>query len=416
MSKLRILVLTSSTGGGHDARAEAFAEWCFQLYRHDVDVRIEQMLEKSSVVNRTGVNLYNRIQRAAPWLHKVFYAFVELLSWLNRSRVTFGAAYYLAVLRDYRPHLVFSVHDCLNRGYFQLARKTLGPAQVRCATYCGEFSGGWGYSRNWIEPTVDLYVSRTPTARDYAVKCGLPRDRTRVRGYLMRPRSHLEVLSPADRRIFRARRLGLDPDRFTVFLATGGNGANNHRALLPALVAHAAQVQAILICGRNKEAYNEFIQWRTLHPEFACHVEGYSDSVHLLMQASDAIVTRGGTTTCAKALHFKCPIIFNAFGGIMPQEALTWKFFRNGAASEKIEDAADFARIIDRWMAEPAAYATTKERFLKLRYEEDPTVIIDELVALGNEAAGAQLRRQPFPPARNGGPASSRAPFIDGPQ
>ncbi len=27
MSKLRILVLTSSTGGGHDARAEAFAEW-----------------------------------------------------------------------------------------------------------------------------------------------------------------------------------------------------------------------------------------------------------------------------------------------------------------------------------------------------------------------------------------------------
>jgi hypothetical protein len=52
------------TGGGHDARAEAFAEWCFQLYRHDVDVRIEQMLEKSSLIHRAGVNLYNRIQRA----------------------------------------------------------------------------------------------------------------------------------------------------------------------------------------------------------------------------------------------------------------------------------------------------------------------------------------------------------------
>ena len=145
MSKLRILVLTSSTGGGHDARAEAFAEWCFQLYRHDVDVRIEQMLEKSSVVNRTGVSLYNRIQRAAPWLHKIFYTLVELLSYLNRRNVTFGAGYYLQVLRDYKPHLVFSVHDCLNRGYFQLARKTLGLEKVRCATYCGEFSGGWGY-------------------------------------------------------------------------------------------------------------------------------------------------------------------------------------------------------------------------------------------------------------------------------
>ena len=63
------------------------------------------------------------------------------------------------------------------------------------------------------------------------------------------------------------------------------------------------------------------------------------------VKAADAIVTRGGTTTCAKALHFRCPIIFNAFGGIMPQEQLTWKFFRNAAACEKIESAADFTRL-----------------------------------------------------------------------
>ena len=399
MPKTRILVLTSSTGGGHDARAEAFAEWCFQLYRHDVDVRIEQMLEKSSVVNRAGVNFYNRIQRAAPWLHKVFYAIVELLSYINRSSVRFGRHYYLEVLRDYKPHLVFSVHDCLNRGYFQLARQTLGADRVRCATYCGEFSGGWGYSRNWIEPSVDLYLSRTPTARDYAVKCGIPAARTRVRGYLMRPRAHLEVLGPAERREFRLR-AGLDPERFTVFLATGGNGANNHLALLPVLLAFPERVQAIVICGRNKETYNELIHWRTLHPEFACYIEGYSDAVHLLMQASDVIVTRGGTTTCAKALHFQCPIIFNAFGGIMPQEELTWKFFRNGAGSEKVEDAADFARIVERWMADPATYAASRARFLQLRYEEDPTVIIDELVGLANEVSQAKLRRRPFPPEK----------------
>lgn len=405
MSKLRILVLTSSTGGGHDARAEAFAEWCFQLYRHDVDVRIEQMLEKSSVVNRTGVNLYNRIQRLAPWIHKIFYAAIEVLSWLNRSDVTFGAGYYLKVLREYRPHLVFSVHDCLNRGYFQLARQTLGAEQVRCATYCGEFSGGWGYSRNWIEPSVDLYFSRTPTARDYAVKKGIDEKKARVRGYLMQPRAHLEVLSPVDRRVFQAKRLGLNPDKFTVFLATGGNGANNHFELLPALLRHADRVQAIMICGKNKETYHELVHWRALHPEFDCYLDGYSEVVHLLMQASDAIVTRGGTTTCAKALHFKCPIIFNAFGGIMPQEELTWKFFRNGAASEKIENADDFGRLIDRWMADPPAYAKARETFLQLRYEEDPTLLIEELVGLGNDVAGVKLKRLPFPPPNGNGGA-----------
>lgn len=403
MSKIRILVLTSSTGGGHDARAQAFAEWCFQLYRHDVDVRIEQMLEKSSVINRTGVNLYNRIQKGAPWMHKIFYTVVEGLSFLNSRKVTFGGSYYLEVLQEYEPHLVFSVHDCLNRGYFQRARKLLGAEAVRCATYCGEFSGGWGYSRNWIEPSVDRYYSRTPTARDYAVKKGIPPERARVRGYLMQPRAHLEVLSPEERASFREKRLGLRPDLFTVFLATGSNGANNHFDLLPALVKHADRCQAVIICGQNKQAYNDLVHWRALHPEFNCYIEGYSEIVHLLMQVSDVIVSRGGTTTCAKALHFKCPIIFNAFGGIMPQEELTWKFFRNGAASEKVENATQFAAIIDRWMANLASYDQARENFLALRYEEDPTLLIDELVGLANEVARAKLKRRVFPPANGNG-------------
>ena len=344
-------MLTSSTGGGHDVRAQAFAEWCFQLYRHDVDVRIEQMLEDSSRLYRGGVGFYNWIQRRSPWLHKIFYAVVEGLSFLNRRTVTLGRRYYERVLREYRPHLVFSVHDCLNRGYFQLARKLLGPGNVRCATYCGEFSGGWGYSRNWVEPTVDLYFSRTPTASDFAVKLGLPRERGRVRGCLMHPSAFFGVFTPAERENYREHHLGLKQDLFTVFLATGMNGANNHMELLQVLLDHADRIQAVVVCGRNLSAYNELVHWRTQHPELYCFIDGYSDVVHLLMQASDAIVTRGGTTTSAKALQFRCPIIFNAFGGVMPQERLTVKFFRNSEAAELVQNAAQFRALIERWLA-----------------------------------------------------------------
>ncbi len=398
MSRVRILVLTSSTGGGHDARAEAFAEWCYQLYKHDVDVRIEQMLEKSSAFNRGGVNFYNWIQKRMPILHTGFYTVVEALSYINSSSVRLGRAYFLKVLKEYKPHLIFSVHDCLNRGYFQLARETLGAEKVRCATYCGEFSGGWGYSRNWIEPSVDLYISRTPTARDFAVKSGIPAERATVRGHLMRPRSYLELLRPEERGSYRVKRLGLQPDLFTFFLATGGNGANNHMEMLHALLKHAGRCQAVVICGRNKEAYNDLMHWRANHPEFDCYVEGYSDVVHLLMQASDAIITRGGTTTCAKALRFGCPIIFNAFGGIMPQEQLTWKFFRNGADSEKIESGGDFEALVDRWMNKPDTYSQARDKFVELSYHDEPTRVIEELVALANEVAKVKLARLPFPP------------------
>jgi processive 1,2-diacylglycerol beta-glucosyltransferase len=127
--------------------------------------------------------------------------------------------------------------------------------------------------------------------------------------------------------------------------------------------------------------------------------------MHLLMQASDTIVTRGGTTTCAKALHFKSPIIFNTFGGIMPQERLTVKFFRNGGAAELVQNAAQFRALIDRWMADRSSYGRLLGNSLKLRYEEDPTVLIDELVGLAQEAAGSKPARLPFPPPNGNGQA-----------
>lgn len=412
MPRVRILVLTSSTGAGHDARAQAFAEWCFELYRHNVDVRIEQMLEKSSGFYRLGVQLYNWIQKKLPLLHKAFFLCVELLSVLNRRSVLFGRGYYESVLREYQPHLVFSVHDCLNRGYFQLARSILGADQVRCATYCGEFSGGFGYSVNWVEPSADLYISRTPTARDYAIKLGMPPERVRVRGHLMQPRQHMGFMNPAQRRAYLEDELELRPDLFTVFLATGGNGANNHLELLPVLLKHSDRVQAVVICGRNREIYNQVLHWRAEHPQFNCFLDAYSEEVHLLMQVSDVIVTRGGTTSCAKALHFRCPILFNALGGVMPQEALTVKFFNRGAGVELIKDTEDFAGIMERWMADPATYARFKEDFLKLRYEEDPTRVITELVDLAQEASHTQHLPGPFPSKPRKGAGEASGPFI----
>lgn len=387
MTPLRILVLTSSTGGGHDARAAAFVRWIKRLHGWSIDVRVESMLEDSSAINRFGVRFYNFIQKRAPWFHHPYYLIIELLAFVNRRSVGLGRRYYRQVIENFQPHLVFSVHDCLNRGYFQDVRTLLGARNVRCATYCSEFSGGYGYSQNWIEPSVDLYISRTQTAADYAVKLGMPRERIAVRGHLMDPRVYDEVFDAAKRRKFRMENLGLDPDKFTVFLATGGVGANNHLALLPVLLKYADTHQVIVVCGRNHKAFVGVNEWRKAHPALRCHLEGFCSTMHLLVQACDVIVTRGGTTTCAKALYYRTPIILNGFGGVMPQERLTAKFFTQDKASEVITRPEDLERMLARWKAEPAAFEAMRQRFIGLRYDDDPKVVVGELVALARAAA-----------------------------
>ena len=99
----------------------------------------------------------------------------------------------------------------------------------------------------------------------------------------------------------------------------------------------------------------------------------------------------------ALSLHFRCPILFNAIGGVMPQEALTVKFFNHGAGVELIKNAADFSRIMQDWLADRSRYERFRNDFLKLRYEEDPTLVINELVDLAQEVAHTNLRPGPFP-------------------
>lgn len=388
MSALRILVLTSSTGGGHDARATAFRRWVRELYGWEVDVRVESMLEDSSRVARFGVNFYNFIQRHAPWMHHPYFLLIEGLSYLNRNRVTLGRRYYDEVLKSYRPHLVFSVHDCLNRGYFPEARRILGDAEVRCATYCSEFSGGYGYSRNWVEPSVDLYISRTQTARDYAVKAfKLDSEKIVVRGQFLMPRVYRETLSPIERHRFITERLGLRSDRKIVLLTTGGAGSNNHVSLLEVLKTHADQYQAVVICGRNQRAFFEARQWQSNNPDFVCHITGYSNEIHLYMQAADFVITRGGTTTCAEALHFNCPIVFNGIGGVMPQEKLTVKYFIQDDAAVKISKPQDLERLLADWYRWPSKFSELKKRFALMGFKDDPRDTVRLLVELAREAA-----------------------------
>lgn len=387
MSTVRILVLTSSTGGGHDARAIAFRRWVRKLYGWEVEVRVESMLEDSSRLARFGVNFYNFIQKRAPWFHHPYYLLVEGLSYLNRSKVTLGKRYYAEVITNFKPHLVFSVHDCLNRGYFQVARELLGKENVRCATYCSEFSGGYGYSRNWVEPSVDLYLSRTETAKDFAVsRFKLDPEKISVRGHFLIPRIYEERLSAYERHRFITERLGLRPDRKIIFLATGGTGANNHLSLLPTIKKYSETYQVLIVCGRNQEAFMRVRQWQRNNPEISCHVEGFCNEMHFFLQVSDMVVTRGGTTTCSEALHFECPIIFNGIGGVMPQEKLTVKYFMQDNAAAKVTTPKEFDSLLIKWSRFPERFRALRRRFKTMKFQDRPSEAIYDLVDLAHEA------------------------------
>jgi processive 1,2-diacylglycerol beta-glucosyltransferase len=377
----RILILTSSTGGGHDSRAYSLKTWLEEAGCKEV--RVEHLLENSSWLPRFGVWVYNTIQKGAPGLHNIYWHIAEVFARFQGKKLSFGRKYYLHLLDEFRPHLIVSMHDCLNRGYFQEARERLGN-NVRTCTYCGEWSGGAGYSMNWMEPTADLFVSRTEDARNFAVASGMFPERCEVFCNLLQPRSFAPDMPP-ERRAALRREMGLDPDALTVLMAAGAAGANNHVRLLDKLIAIPG-TQAIAFCGKSERAKAKIERWRAKHPGFPLFVEGYSNRVHELLQASDCVVSRGGANTTAEALYHGCPIIFNRLGGVMPQEKLTIGYFLNHGAARQFSSPEDFADIIRYFATEPAALERLKAALKVLRREDRPEIFARRLIKLASEA------------------------------
>ena len=394
---MKVLVLTSSTGGGHDARAKAFRDWVERLYGSAVEVKIDQTLENSSALCAFGVAFYNTIQRRAPWFHHLYYNIGEIFGSLQRRKLRVGLSYYDTLLQEFQPDVILSVHDFLNRGYFKHAKDRLGKA-VFCVTYCGEFSGSYGFSRNWVANEADLFLGRTGEALRAAEKFGLPARKGRHLGQLLKPAFYEPSMDGAQKDAYLRDSLGLEPDRFTLLLATGGAAAQNHHVLLRELAALSDRLQVIALCGHSAPARAHLEVWRQAHPALRLTVMPFSQEVDRLLQVASAVVTRPGTTTSAEALRRGCPIIFNRIGGAMPQELCTLRYFRARGLAVEIRSAAQLGRILGTWLDRPLEYRRHREQFHALHLRDDPEALIRAIIGprlSGPEAVPRQSDQAP---------------------
>jgi processive 1,2-diacylglycerol beta-glucosyltransferase len=366
----RLLVLTSATGAGHDTHARATKDWCQKIYGPAVEVRIDHTLEKSHVFYQGAVEFYNLIQRHCPWFHHIYYNIIEFLELFNNGTVGFGKPYYVRLLEEFRPDAILSVHDCLNLGYFELARQVLGP-HVRCATYCVEFGGGYGFSRNWINLSSDGLFTRTEEVAREARRRRLEPQKIQVAGQWAPPAFYGPDLSETEK-AEGLKKLGLSPDRFTLLLSTGGAGAQNHLSFLWALLPLQERLQVIVLCGRNDAARRKIEAWSETHPALALRALPFTDEMPNLLRMASAVVARAGATTAGEALLCGCPLIFNGLGGIMPQEIPTWRYFKAREAGVVIYRAGAITRVLRKWLDNPADYAALRQRLKYLRHDVTP--------------------------------------------
>ena len=397
-------------------RARAFQEWAQAEPSLDLSVQLHRPLEKSHAIYAFGVWLYNWIQRTAPFLHHVYFNFLEVVP-IVRTRRPLGAAKYRKVLEELRPDVLISVHDSLNHGFFEYARVVLGEDRVKCVTYCGELSGGYGFSRHWVNPSADLFIGAVPEACQAAVRWGMAPERTRLGGFLLRRFFYDPPEDEAGRVAFIREKLRLDPGEFILLLSASSRGAHNHMRFLDALRRRGVDIQVVLLCGKSPIADHEISAWARANPTARVRLLPHNTNVGQLMRSVSAIVARPGTGTTSEAIVSRCPLLLNSLGGVMPQERITVKFCRDHGVAQLVRSTEELAGIVNEWRKRPELPAAIRQAMQQACPPLHPSDIVRVVAGLGVRAGSISEGRIPVvEAARTARPKAPAAPGISLPQ
>lgn len=397
-------------------RARAFQEWAQAEPSLYLSVQLHRPLEKSHAIYAFGVWLYNWIQRTAPYLHHAYFNFLEVVPIVRTSK-PLGAAKYRKVLEELRPEVLISVHDSLNHGFFEYARVILGRDRVKCVTYCGELSGGYGFSRHWVNSSADLFIGAVPETCQAAVRWGMAPERTRVGGFLLRRFFYDPPEDAAGRAAFIREKLRLDPDEFILLLSASSRGAHNHVRFLDAMRKRGVDAQVILLCGKSQITEREVSEWAKANPSARVRLLPHNTNVGQLMRSVSAIVARPGTGTTSEAIVSGCPLLLNSLGGIMPQERITVKFCRDHGVAQLVRSPEELARIVTEWRKRPELPAAIRAAMKRACPPLHPSDIVKTITGFDVKADSISEARIPvLEAARAARPVAPTAPGISLPQ
>ncbi len=374
----KILVISSDTGGGHRSAAAAIVAGVQKFFDgQSVAVRVVRAVEESHSITARLVGIYNWMLRNRQHWMKYLYWVVnrvrpETREFFHRRCI----GYCKEIFERWCPHIVVSVHP-LTQHIFARVLKELKLAD-RIPLVSVVTDPYYGFWKGWACDDVTLYLVASDEARQQLIDYGIAPHRIKVSGMPV----HHKFAYPGEEAAQAARKaLGLDPEKFTVFVNAGWEGGGNIPQIFSELVRGELNVQAIFLAGRNEELRAD-AQSLADSASFPVKVIGYSEHVEELMGAANVMISKLGGLTTFEAFACRLPIIADAITAPMPQEAGTASLLVKRGAGVLLQRAGDIVPVIRRMVEDTTHYSAMRAATIGLAIPNATRHIVEEITAL----------------------------------
>jgi processive 1,2-diacylglycerol beta-glucosyltransferase len=337
----RLLLLSVSAGAGHVRAAQALE--AAALARGDVEVTHLDVLTLVPAWFRKAygewyldlverhpnlwAHLYQKSDRtpAGAWEHKLRRA-VERVS--TRELGT--------ALREAQPDAVICTH---------FLPAELPPLWVQVTDF--------DLHRLWVQPGVAGYCVASDEIA-FRLREALPEVRIEVSGIPVMP----AFAAPASRADC-ARELGLQPDRMTAMVMTGGAGLASAGVMVERLLRLPGELQVVAIAGRNAALLANYEALARQHRGRMVAL-GFTKTIERVMSASDLCITKPGGLSTSECLAIGLPMLL--ISPIPGQEERNAQYLLEQGAAWLAMDELALAWRVQQLLAAPEILLRLRER------------------------------------------------------
>lgn len=351
--KLRVLLLSSDTGGGHRASAAALSAAIEEALPGKVKVNIVDFWVDFAKGPFAKFPQQYAFLAKHPFLWKTTYELTRFPPFRFLTESVFDTFCHQRVrqaFNDYAPDVIVSVHPLINTLSLHVLRNmalATGRPRVPYVTVVTDLGGA---HPTWFHPEADMTYVPTSAVETIASKCRVPAAKVRLIGLPVRS----DFWGPPPEKMQLRAQKGLLEDCPAILLIGGGDGVGKlgkiARVLSKRLHADVGPrgAQLVIVCGKNATLAESL---RKQNYKIPVHVLGYVSDMSDWMAAVDIICTKAGPGTIAESLIRGLPILLHSY--LPGQEAANVRYVVDHGVGEYATRPGRIAKTLSRWLTEP---------------------------------------------------------------
>lgn len=359
----KVLIFSSSGGGGHTAVANALHEYLKDTHSIAISNIFSQSLggidpiEKVTLGQHSGEDFYNYCMR-----HK-WYNFINIYYKMGATYFGWRKKQVRSLLRNYilqhKPDFIISVIVIVNDDLLAVAQELgipflLVPTDLDITTFLARINAPT-YSKFNVALAFEDHEARIRLAQ-----AQIPLEKTHITGFTIRP----DFFELKNKQAIK-KHFSIPEGKPVILLLLGAVGLDSLYSFTKELGKVDTDAH-VIICTGKQEALREKIALIDFPAHMSKTTIGFTDRISDLMAIADLFITKSGSVSVCEALYMNLPMILDATTSLLTWEKANHRFIERHELGTSLKDLKLLAPLVSDLLRNPEQLALYKKNLMAL--------------------------------------------------